>query len=527
MTNGTNTALRDKRIREYMPVKRIVWNNGVQNAESWIGSREIQVFAPEFAPCAVLGQGSGIVLDFGMELHGGIRIINLGGKQTGRIRLRFGESVSEAMGEPDQMHAIHDSCLDVPVHGTLEYGNTAFRFVRIDNEGGELRFINVLAVSLMHDVEFAGAFESSDPRLNAIWKTAVRTVHLNMQEFIFDGAKRDRMVWLGDMHPEARCILGTFRDSSIIRDSLQFQMSRIPSFSDKIRQISSYTSWCMMTIADYYRESGDLDFIMRNLGYIEEAARQYCTFVDADGREMLPPRRFLDWPNDGNEKAVHAGLQGVTRLGLLAMAEILDVAGRDTGKIRATADRMLHHVPDCGSCKSAAAVQTLAGLADRRDVLTRDPISNLSAFFGYYILLAQPTANALELIRSYWGAMLDLGATSFWEEFDVKWGENAFRIDELPVPGKADVHADFGDHCYVGLRRSLCHGWACGPAPFLSERLLGVRALAPGKYRVRPDAAGLEFVRGRYPVPGGVIEVETGKGLKTEIAAPGNIEIVE
>ena len=28
---------------------------------------------------------------------------------------------------------------------------------------------------------------------------------------------------------------------------------------------------------------------------------------------------------------------------------------------------------------------------------------------------------ALDIIRDYWGGMLDMGATSFWEDFDLAW----------------------------------------------------------------------------------------------------------
>lgn len=40
--------------------------------------------------------------------------------------------------------------------------------------------------------------------------------------------------------------------------------------------------------------------------------------------------------------------------------------------------------------------------------------------------------------------MLDLGATTFWEDFNLDWIPNAAPIDE-PVPaGKKDIHGDFG-----------------------------------------------------------------------------------
>jgi hypothetical protein len=63
--------------------------------------------------------------------------------------------------------------------------------------------------------------------------------------------------------------------------------------------------------------------------------------------------------------------------------------------------------------------------------------------------------------------MLDLGATTFWEDFDFAWTDNAARIDELVPAGKKDVHGGYGAYCYIGFRHSLCHGWASGPTAWL------------------------------------------------------------
>jgi hypothetical protein len=65
--------------------------------------------------------------------------------------------------------------------------------------------------------------------------------------------------------------------------------------------------------------------------------------------------------------------------------------------------------------------------------------------------------------------MLDKGATTFWEDFDIAWAENSCRIDELPTPDKKDIHGDFGAFCYIGYRHSLCHGWPAGVIQFIKE----------------------------------------------------------
>jgi hypothetical protein len=57
----------------------------------------------------------------------------------------------------------------------------------------------------------------------------------------------------------------------------------------------------------------------------------------------------------------------------------------------------------------------------------------------------------------------------------------------------------------VGFRHSLCHGWSAGPAPWLIERVLGIRSLEPGGRRVevKPDLGGLSWAEGALALPGG------------------------
>jgi len=54
---------------------------------------------------------------------------------------------------------------------------------------------------------------------------------------------------------------------------------------------------------------------------------------------------------------------------------------------------------------------------------------------------------AVAMMKEYYGAMLDKGATTFWEDFDISWAENSCRIDEFPKEGEKDIHGDFGAYC--------------------------------------------------------------------------------
>ena len=82
-----------------------------------------------------------------------------------------------------------------------------------------------------------------------------------------------------------------------------------------------------------------------------------------------------------------------------------------------------------GEAKQGRSLMVLAGLADPvatdRDYISKGGSNGFSTFYGYYMLRAMAAAGnyegALERIREYWGAMLDLGATTFWEDFDMAW----------------------------------------------------------------------------------------------------------
>jgi hypothetical protein len=128
--------------------------------------------------------------------------------------------------------------------------------------------------------------------------------------------------------------------------------------------------------------------------------------------------------------------------------------------------------------------------------------------------------------------MLDLGATTFWEDFDLDWTANAGRIDELTPPGKKDIHGDFGAWCYLGFRHSLCHGWASGPTSWLSEHVLGIQVIEPGckVLKLTPHLGDLQWAEGTFPTPKGVVRVRHEKQadgtVKSKVEAPAGIKII-
>lgn len=546
----------DSHVRRYISPSRVVWcsKSGVENPNGLLEIRDGQSSLETVNPCVLSsagGQKPGLLLDFGVELNGGIQIVAFRRPQGSpvRVRVRFGESVSEAMadigGEKNATndHAVRDQMTLIPWLGSAEIGNTGFRFVRIDLDEPDsvLQLKSVRAVFVYRDIEYKGSFRCNDDRLNKIWDVGAYTVHLNMQEYLWDGIKRDRLVWIGDMHPETMTILSVFGANEVVPKSLDFirDLTPLPAW---MNEISSYSMWWLLIHHSWYQYTGDKKYLEQQQTYLTALIRQLVQQVGQNNQEILPEGRFLDWPTRGNTQAEHAGLHALLAITLEAGGQLCQVLNQSElrQECLSAVERLRKHIPDPGQSKQAAALLALSGLQDAKvmneNVMAVDGPERMSTFYGYYVLQARAAAGdytgALDCIRQYWGGMLDMGATTFWEDFNVEWLDNAARIDELVPEGKKDIHGDYGNHCYKGFRHSLCHGWASGPTAWLSQHVLGIEILEPGckVVKIEPNLGDLEWAEGTFPTPHGMILVRHEKKkdgtVNSIIHAPDGIRII-
>jgi hypothetical protein len=363
-----------------------------------------------------------------------------------------------------------------------------------------------------------------------------------MQDMLWDGIKRDRLVWIGDMHPETQVISYLFGAHPIVPLSLDYVRDDTP-LPEWMNGISSYSIWWVLIHHSWYRFHGDRAYLEEQRPYLLQLLAQLRDHIGEDNAEQLDGHRFLDWPTSGDSAAIHMGLHSLLCMAMQAGAELCYVLKAEDDQVacQSAANALRLHHPEPTPTKSANALRVMAGLGEadtvNSEVLARNPLSDISTFYGYYVLQARALAGdyegAVDVIRNYWGAMLDLGATTFWEDFDLAWTRDAGRIDELPQEGKHDVHREYGDYCYKGLRHSFCHGWAGGPAAWLHEHVLGLTPLEPGCAAVRmaPHLAGLEWAEGTMATPHGPIRVrhEAGPGgaIRSEVDAPDGVRIVK
>lgn len=568
-TLPTLAQQRDSRVREYLSPTRIVWqqhNELIKDADKLLLPGNGQAELTDRALCKMTSTSEehpAVLFDFGKELQGGIQIVTgaFSNNSPIKMRVRFGESVSEAMCEIDGKngasndHAIRDFVVTLPWLGVLEVGNSGFRFARIDlmSDSTEVSLKEIRAISTFRDIPYKGSFRSSDERLNKIWQTGAYTVHLNMQEYLWDGIKRDRLVWLGDMHPEVMTVNTVFGYNEVVPKSLDLirDVTPLPAW---MNGISAYSIWWLLIQRDWYYHHGDVAYLKEQQTYMSDLLRLLISKVDADGREKLDGWRFMDWPSSENQVAIDAGLQSLVLMAMRAGDELCTTLGDNVlaSQCRETAKKMEKAAPkvikpllkskiapDAPGSKQGAALLALAGLMKPQEAnskyLSVGGARGFSTFYGYYMLRAMAAAGnyqgAIDVIRQYWGAMVDLGATTFWEDFNMDWLPNAARIDELVPEGKKDIHGDYGDYCYKGFRHSLCHGWASGPTSWLSEYVLGVQVVEPGcrAVRITPHLGDLKWVEGTFPTPQGVITIRHEKGadgkVKSDVKAPDGVKV--
>jgi hypothetical protein len=92
-------------------------------------------------------------------------------------------------------------------------------------------------------------------------------------------------------------------------------------------------------------------------------------------------------------------------------------------------------------------------------------------------------------MRDKWGGMIDAGAVTFWELWEITY-------------------------------QSRCHAWSASPLYHLSEQVLGVMPVAPGwrQVRIAPFCEKIDFARGTVPSPLGLIRVEWERAGDDQLA---------
>ena len=536
---------KEKRRKEYiLPVKVVEVEGKVYKPENLLKGdfMEQNMFDfPDF--CEFNGKGH-IILDFGREYFGGVRLFfhsNGYSSLKPYLRIRFGESLGECCSEIGEKnstndHSTRDMVCYMPMNSDMEWGATGYRFVRLDFlEEGVFRLNRVYGTYVHSESDPIGSFECDNPLVNDIFNTAAHTLHLNMQNCIWDGIKRDQHIWCGDLYPEILGILYLYGNCREIENTFDYTI-KYQSKERWINNIPLYNMWFLLCMKEYFSKTGKV-----KREYLESAKETLCVLkkcVNEDGSLTFEKGGlfsdnpyYFDWPSHGTTDSLFACYATT----LYTMRQIIHCTyfGEENIKLAKEIEAALSKKSKENSLfKAISAMGVLVDKSDCKkafDLIRNNGASGYSMFMTYFISKALTengyVQEAFDNNLQYYGGMLQMGATSFWEGFEVEWMENACKITEKPQNGQREVHGDFGKPCYVGYRNSLCHGWSCGVLAFLIETVVGFRICDNDctKFTLKPNMCGLKHISCKIPTAKGVVAIELTQkadGVETNLNIP-------
>lgn len=473
---------------------------------------------------AVTKSSNATLIDFGRETFGFVKLHGVRG--NGKMVLYYGESKEEALSEDGAMTLDRLAINTTAKKDSVMALSKAFRYVNVVADAG-VSFDSVSMLYEYADVKENGYFKCSDEEINRIYDIAKYTFRLNTREFFIDGIKRDRWVWSGDAYQSYLMNYYLYFDNETVKRTLLALRGKDPVTSH-INTIMDYTFYWFLGIYDYYLYTGDKSFILQFYPRMQ-SLMDYCL-----GRrnknglmEGLPGDWiFIDWATGLSKKGEVSFEQLLLARSLETMALCAEIANdqASAASYKKTGDELkqklfsiywnndkhalVHSRVDGAQTANVTRYANMFGIffnyfteQQKQDVkkyvLLNDSIQKITTpYMRFYELEALcamgEQSYVLKEMKNYWGGMLKLGATSFWEEYDP----NKKGTEHLAMYGRT-----YG--------KSLCHAWGASPLYLLGKYYIGVKPTAPGysRYTIEPQLGGLQWMEGKVPTPAGAILV--------------------
>jgi alpha-L-rhamnosidase len=443
-------------------------------------------------------------IDFGEEITGQFQMEAEGEAGT-EIEIRCGEELEEdgkAVRFNMRCNCIYQErwTLSGDCDRLEHYDYKGFRYVELFGPEEAIRPDSFRVIVRHYPFnEESCLFQSSDERMNQIFQICKNGVKYGSQENFVDCPTREKGQYLGDntVIGHAHMLLsGDLRLYKKAIEQFAFSSSTCPGLMSVVpghfmQEIADFSLQWPLQLLEYYRYSGDMDFLRSMHPYAEQLLRHFQAFDRGDGllHNITDKWNLVDWPQELRDeydfeltKPIASGCHNVVNafyLGCIqAVNELRDMLGIPYQDYLPRLKKRFIEVfydPDCslfidavGSKHHALHSNVLPLLFDMAPNESIPSIVNqirekgfsCGVYFSYFVLkaLARVGEHALvyELMSSEeehsWGNMLKEGATTCFEAWgkDQKWNT------------------------------SLCHPWASAPVPLLIEEIIGLKPSKPG-----------------------------------------------
>ncbi|KAH0083736.1 bacterial alpha-L-rhamnosidase domain-containing protein, partial [Aureobasidium melanogenum] len=521
---------------------------------------------------------SAVTYDFGVNI-GGLVSLTIGNKTDTNQSIAITYSESSQWISGIACDATQDSGMDealwfypsgpgvVSVDRQHERGG--FRYLSlIHNTTGDIEITQVTVEftpsPTAEDLRnYTGFFHSDDELLNRIWYAGAYTIQgqinssvpgdtvapwswyanttiANSSVVLVDGAKRDRLIWPGDMHVITPSLFVSTSDDAAITNSidnlfsLQNASGKLPYAGYPFKQdtySATYHLYNLIGVSDYYKFTDDLGYVRNKWNAWKLGLNFSLGFIDETGlMNVTSPDDWLRFGQGGHNIEANAILYFTINEGLTLAAALNDSSVKSSWEayasgIKESANKLLwnataglYHdnetttlMPQDGN--SFAVLANLTNNATQASAISNalrarwgpygapavEAADAVSPFIGAFELEAHLHANnataALELMRLEWGFMLD----------DPRMTNSTF-IEGYAFDGATHYAPYTNDP-----RISHAHGWSTGPTAFLSQYIAGVQLVTAGgrTWKMAPKLGDLTTAHAGFSTSVGTFEVFT------------------
>lgn len=455
------------------------------------------------------GRDGSLVLDFGDHQvgHFSIDIDSVGSPMDAPLylRLKFAEIPAEIAADSTdydgwlskawiQEEYIHLDTLPAHLELPRRY---SFRYVElkvVDTSPKWQAAFSHPQVTVESAVEIAEAptVALADEQLQKIYAISVKTLQDCMQTVFEDGPKRDRRLWIGDLRLQALANYATFDQRELVKRCLYLfggmtttdgkipaNVFTAPKLTPDDTFLFDYSLFFVSILADYQAHTNDRVVLADLYGIAKQQVQVAAQKVDAQGALRLDDAWpvFVDWSNDFNKETAGQAILIYTLKQFITLAHLMNDA--DVSEYEALLAKMTTYAKETlfdpqqqlfvsGEAREInVASQVWMVLAhvldDAQNTLVMQkmvaelfPITGIATPYMYHHVVealfeAGQTETAVQLMKDYWGKMVDLGADTFWE---------AFKPED----------PDFSPYGSP-IISSYCHAWSCTPAYLIQKYL--------------------------------------------------------
>ncbi len=404
---------------------------------------------------------------------------------------------------------------------TLDARVGRYLYLTIWNISGQVTIDQIRVMEEHYPVQTRGSFHSSDPLLDKIWQIGLETARLNMNDAYAD-PWRERGQWWGDAYMVDLTNRVTFGEMGLLRRGLS-QMADALAQGNLVglaphggnANMRDYAMLWVLALADYGRLSIDRWFLYEHFPTLLSVMQQLQADVaESTGLLDIPAAQwsqtaYLDtWggfghSRDGISTAVNAiYYEALGQAAAIAAMVDEDEWGQSWAETAsAVKERINSGLLDSSNRYFATffegdylpatvfsqawplaygitpAQNVPAALANLKPMISPDPeVPNIGVYGLYWVAKAYTDngylGEALDLIRLYYGSMIDRGATTWWERPDA-------------------------DQFYWAAKS---HGWGSWSTWLLSTHLLGAEWVGPEMWTFTPAFSGVEWAEGVIPV---------------------------